>query len=158
MPQFDTPALAVLARSDLRYEVVRTPPAGSIEEAARLRGVTVDSVLKTLVVRRGEDDHLFVVLAGDRIIDWSKLRRVLGVRRVSLPDSDEAKAVTGYERGAITPFGSATELPVFVDATVAAKGQVSIGGGGHGVSVRTDATALIATLGATTADISKAAG
>jgi Cys-tRNA(Pro) deacylase len=147
----------MLADTDLRYEVTRTKPAGSIGEAALLRGVPVDSILKTLVVRRGEGDHVFVVLAGDRVIDWPKLREALGVRRLSLPDAEEAKAVTGYERGAITPFGAATELPVIIDAPISAKGDVSIGGGAHGVSVRIDATTLIDAVHATVVDVSKPA-
>jgi Cys-tRNA(Pro) deacylase len=146
-----------LAGTDLTYEVTRTKPAGSIGEAALLRGVPVDSILKTLVVRRGEADHVFVVLAGDRVIDWRKLREALGVRRLSLPDAAEAREVTGYERGAITPFGSLITLPVVVDATIAAKGDVSIGGGAHGVSVRIDAAVLVDALDATVADVSKPA-
>jgi Cys-tRNA(Pro) deacylase len=119
--------------------------------------VSVDSILKTLVVRRGEGDHVFVVLAGDRVIDWPKLRQVLGVRRLSLPEAEAAREVTGYERGAITPFGSSEALPVVIDATVAGKRDVSIGGGAHGVSLRIDATTLIGALGATVADVSKPA-
>ena len=154
----DTPALRDLATRSLGYEVTRTRPAGSIEEAARLRGVPVESVLKTLVVRRADDDHLLVVLPGDRALDWSKLRSVLGVRRVSLPDAEEALAVTGYERGAITPYGLSRPLPVIVDEVIPARGSVSIGGGAHGVSVRLDGAELAADLGATVADVSKPTG
>ena len=107
------------------------------------------------MVRRGEGDHVFVVLAGDRAIDWAKLRAHLGVRRLSLPDVGEARDVTGYERGAITPFGSAAALSVLVDQTIATKGDVSIGGGARGVSVRIAAAVLIPALGADVADVSK---
>jgi len=143
---------------DVPYEVTRTKPAGNIREAALLRGVPVDSILKTLVVRRGEDDHVFVVLAGDRAIDWPKLRSALDVRRLSLPDAEEARAVTGYERGAITPFGSRRALSVIIDATIAAKQLVSIGGGAHGVSVRIEAPTLIDALDASVEDVSRPAG
>ena len=40
------------------------------------------------------------------LISWPKLRGHLGVKRLSLPDADEALAVTGYVRYTITPFGS----------------------------------------------------
>lgn len=154
----DTPALEALAGTNIDYEVTQTKPAGSIEEAARLRGVAVGSVLKTLVVRRGEDDHVFVVVSGDRVIDWPKLRSALGVRRLSLPDAAEAQRVTGYERGAITPFGSVTRLPVVVDAAIEYSDDVSIGGGAHGVSVRLDAAALVTTLAAVVEDVTRPAG
>lgn len=46
----------------------------SLAEAARARGVAPADVVKTLVVRRGEDDFLFVLVPGDRALSWPKLR------------------------------------------------------------------------------------
>ena len=40
------------------------------------------------------------------MISWPKLRALLGVNRISMPSADVALAVTGYERGTITPLGS----------------------------------------------------
>ena len=150
-----TPALAALAATNLTYEVVRTRRASSVDEAASLRGIPASALLKTLVVRRGENDYVFVLVPGDRVLDWPRLRAHLGVRRVSLPDATEAQAVTGYERGAITPFGAIRSLPVVADASISAEGDVSLGGGDHGVSVRVDASALLEELGAAIADVAR---
>jgi Cys-tRNA(Pro)/Cys-tRNA(Cys) deacylase len=80
--------------------------------------VPVERLLKTLVVRRGDDDYLFVLVPGPRQLDWPKLRAHLGVSRLSLPDADVAREVTGYERGTITPFGARHAWPVLADATI----------------------------------------
>ena len=77
------------------------------------------------------------------------------MRRISLPDAAEALAVTGYERGTITPFGANHPWPVVADATIATVGDASLGGGAHGVSVKLDATTMLALLGAEVADITK---
>ena len=151
----DTPALAYLAATDLEYRVVKTHGASSIEEAAALRGLPVTAVLKTLVLRRADDDYVFVLVPGDRAIDWAKLRRHLGVRRLSLPDAQEARDVTGYERGAITPFGATTAWPVIADRRISGIAAVSIGGGAHGVSVTMDPGVLVAALAADLADVTK---
>ncbi len=151
----DTPALEALRKLGIPHEVVRTPRARSVEEAAAMRGVAVSALLKTIVVRRGEDDYLFALVPGDRSIDWGKLRAHLGIRRMSLPDAGEALDVTGYERGTITPFGATHSWPVIADAAVTAEGMVSIGGGAHGVSVKLDAEALVAALDAEIVDITK---
>lgn len=148
-----TPALEAVAAAGIAHRVVRTGRARSVEEAAELRGVTVYALLKTLVVRRAEADYVFVLVPGDRAIDWPKLRSHLGVRRLSLPDAEEARRATGYERGAITPFGATHPWPVIADAAIAAGGPVSIGGGAHGVSITLDAGDLIAVLGAAVADV-----
>jgi len=154
----DTPALEALAASGIPHEIVRTERARSVEEAAAMRGIPVAALLKTLVVRRGEDDYLFVLVPGDRGIDWTKLRRHLGIRRMTLPDAAEALAVTGYERGTITPFGATNAWPVIVDASIDPTGTVSLGGGDHGVSVKLPAAVMIDALHARVADVTKPLG
>lgn len=151
----DTPALRALAASSIPHEVVRTERARSVEEAAELRGVPVAALLKTIVVRRGEDDYLFVLVPGDRGIDWSRLRSHLGIRRMTLPDAAEAFAATGYERGTITPFGATTAWPVVADASIDPAGTISLGGGAHGVSVKMAAAEMIDALDADVADVTK---
>ena len=85
-------------------------PPGAPRRAPGFRGSSSARSLRTIVVRRGEDDYVFVLVPGGRRFDWPKLRAHLGVSRLSLPDADEARAATGYERGAITPFGATRGL------------------------------------------------
>jgi Cys-tRNA(Pro)/Cys-tRNA(Cys) deacylase len=147
----DTRALKDDRLRSVPHQVVRHGPVSSLEEAAEARGVTPTQVIKTMVVRRAEDDYLFVLVPGDRNISWPKLRSQLGVNRVSMPDADDALRVTGYARGTITPLGSTTSWPVLADERVS--GVVSIGGGDHGVSLTVDSADLIAALDADVADV-----
>ena len=124
------PALDALAKSGLEYTVVRHANVDSLEEAAQARGLDPRQVLKTLVVRRGDGDYLFVLVPGDRQISWPKMREHLGVKRISMPDAETAQDVTGYVRGTITPFGSlasphGTPWPVIADALVASRATAS---------------------------------
>src|SRR5690349_11058432 len=114
-------AAAALAAAQIEHTITRHGRVGSLEEAAAARGVEPRDIIKTLVVRRAEDDFLFVLVPGGREISWPKLRALLGVNRMSMPDAAVAKQVTGYERGTITPFGSTTTLPVVADATVSGR-------------------------------------
>lgn len=148
----DTPALRALTESGLAHSVTRHGRVRSLAEAAEARGVPPRAIVKTMVVRRGEGDHLFVLVPGDREISWPKLRALLGVNRLSMPDADAAREVTGYERGTITPFGSATVLPVVADERVVGQ-TVSIGAGAHGVAATLAADDVIAHLGAQVADV-----
>ena len=118
-----------------------------------MRGLTPAQVIKTMVVRRAADDYVFVLVPGDRSISWPKLRSPLSVNRISMPDADEARSVTGYERGTITPLGSTNPWPVLADETMG--GTVSIGGGARGVSLTVDAHRLIEVLDASVADITE---
>ena len=151
----DTPGIRALEDSDLRFEVKRTERARSAEESASFQGIELHQLLRTIVIRRGENDYVFVLVPGGRQIDWPKLRAHLGVSRLSLPDAEEAKAATGYERGAITPFGATTAWPVIADASVPSEPVVAIGGGGHGVNLHLVGADLVTQLGADVVEVTK---
>lgn len=148
--------MRALEGTGLHYDVVCIEIPNSVEESAERQGIAVEELLRTIVIRRGEGDYVFVLLPGGRRIDWPKLRTHLGVKRLSLPDKDEAKAATGYERGAITPFGATTAWRVLADATVLERERVAIGGGARGVNLHLSSRDLVATLGAEVADLSEA--
>jgi Cys-tRNA(Pro)/Cys-tRNA(Cys) deacylase len=146
-------ALAAVQAAGLEHVVLRHGPVRSLAEAAQVRGVEPADVVKTLVVRRADDDYLFVLVPGDRQISWPRLRALLGVSRMSMPDAATALDVTGYERGTITPFGSTRTWPVIADERVRGR-RITLGGGAPGVAVAVDADAALAALSAQVADVS----
>ncbi len=154
-----TPAALVVAALDaagLPYRVIEhTTPVHSLAEAAAARGVDVVDVVKTLVVRRGEDDYLFVLVPGGRQISWPKLRALLGISRMSMPPAEEAFAATGMVRGTITPLGSVRPWPVVADLLLASRGEVTLGSGVHEVAIGVDATRLLEVTAATIADVTE---
>ena len=157
MPERDpveTPATAAIAAAGIAHRVVRTERAGSAEEAAALQGIPLGALLRTIVVRRGEEDYLFVLVPAGRRFDWPRLRDHLGVRRLTLPDAEEARVVTGYERYTITPFGSARAWPVIVDAAVLSEPTVSVGGGAFGVNLHLRPDDLVGVLHADVVEVS----
>lgn len=109
------------------------------------------------MVRRGRGDYVFVLFPGGRQIHWPLLRAHLGVNRLSLPDKEEAKEATGYERGAITPFASATTWPVVADATLMEAPILAIGAGAHGMNLHVDPGDLIRLLDAEVVDVTRPA-
>jgi Cys-tRNA(Pro)/Cys-tRNA(Cys) deacylase len=123
------------------------------EESAALQGIPLTALLRTIVVRRAADDYLFVLVPAGRRFDWPKLRAHLGVNRVTLPDADEARTVTGYVRYTITPFGSTRAWPVVVDAAAMVEPVVSVGGGIRGLNLHLAPDDLVAALGASVADL-----
>lgn len=123
-----------------------------MEEAARTLGISPAEIVKSLVVKRSDGTFLFALIPGDKQISWAKLRAIVGVNKLQLPEASVAFEATGYERGTITPFGSANEWPVFADAAIAGK-RVSMGAGEHGCSLWVAADDLIAGFSATVADI-----
>jgi Cys-tRNA(Pro)/Cys-tRNA(Cys) deacylase len=153
-----TPAIAALEAAGVPFRVVRTEIARSAEESAALQGVPLGSLLRSILVRRAADDYLFVLVPGGRRFDWPKLRAHLGTNRLTLPDAEEARTITGYERGAITPFGAPRRWPVIADASIVGLDMVAIGGGARGVNVHLAPADLVTATGAEVVDITVAEG
>lgn len=149
-----TPALDAIAALGIAHRVVRTERAGSAEESAALQEIPVGALLRTIVVRRGDDDYLFVLVPAGRRFDWPKLRAHLGIRRLTLPDAEEARAATGYERYTITPFGASRAWPVILDESAMSEPVVSIGGGGFGINLHLAPGELVQALDASVVDVS----
>ena len=145
-------ALAALTAAGVSHDVIRHGPVRSLREAADARGVEPADVVKSLVVRRANDDYVIVLVPGDRSLSWPKLRELLGVSRLSLPDAALAKDATGYERGTITPFGTSRPWPVVADERLLGR-RVTLGAGAHGVAVAVDADEAIRALSAQVADV-----
>jgi Cys-tRNA(Pro)/Cys-tRNA(Cys) deacylase len=148
-----SPALRAADSAGLRYRVINHGPVRSLAEAANARDVAPADVVKTLVVRRADNDFVFVLVPGDRTISWPKLRATLGVSRLSLPEAAVAKVATGYERGTITPFGSSQTWPVVADIRLVGR-EITLGAGEHGMAIAAEAGRIIAALNAAIADIS----
>ncbi|MPV38343.1 aminoacyl-tRNA deacylase [Georgenia subflava] len=146
-------AVAALEQAGIDFTITRHGRVRSLEEAAAARGVSPSAIVKTMVVRRSEADYIFVLVPGGRAISWPKLRALLGVSRLSMPDAETAKEATGYERGTITPFGSTTAWPVVADQSIT--GTVSVGAGAHGVAATVDAKDLFDAVGAQVADVTE---
>jgi Cys-tRNA(Pro)/Cys-tRNA(Cys) deacylase len=145
-------AVSAVEAAGIAHRVLRHGPVGSVAEAAAAQGIEVRDLVKTLVVRRGEDDYVFVLVPGDRVISWPKLRSLLGVNRLSMPDAATARQATGYERGTITPFGSATAWPVIADERLRGR-RIGLGAGERGVGLEVAADEAATALGATFADV-----
>lgn len=140
------------ARRGVSIRIVERPAADSLQEAATLLGIQPSDIVKTLVVKRSDGTFLFALVPGGRKISWPKLRGLLSVNKLRLPDAQTAFEATGYERGTITPFGSTSSWPVIADSTVADR-TIAMGAGEHGYSLFVNADDLTSAFAATVADI-----
>ena len=148
-----TPAIDALEAAGVAFRVVRTEIARSAEESAAFQGIPVGSLLRSILVRRAQDDFVFVLVPGGRRFNWPKLRQLLGTNRLTLPTEEEAKAETGYVRGAITTFGARRPWPVIADASIEGLEVVAIGGGARGVNVHLSPDDLVRVTSAQVVDI-----
>ena len=136
MDDESTPVSKILSQMNIRHRLFRHPgPIHSLEQAARERGQKPEQVIRSILFRLSVDDFVMVLVAGGRQIDWRSLRRYLNQTRLTTASKEDVLRVTGYQLGAVSPFGLPTPMRILVDKSVLIPKEISIGSGERGATV-----------------------
>lgn len=133
--------------------------ASSLPEAAANLGIEPKQIVKTLVARAKitqtttEMEFIIALIPGDRAVDWAKLRKLAGYKKLSMAAPDEGFEATGYSPGTINPFGLPEELPIYADDSIS--GRIAMGSGEADLSLFVDAGELFDAFDVVTGDIAK---
>lgn len=148
MSQLETPVTRALDVQLILYHIFQHPrPVESLEQAARERGQLPAQVIRSIVFRLSQEDYVMVLMAGAAQVNWAALRKQLGVSRVTMANENELRAATGYEIGAVSPFGLPKPMRVIADPNVFAPDEISIGSGVRGTTVILSSADLKRALG-----------
>jgi len=123
---------------------------GTKHAAASLR-VNEHAVVKTLVMETqetGRKKAFLVLMHGDREVSTKQLARLLGVKAVSPASESDVERITGYVTGGVSPFGTRTQLTVYVEETILELEKIYLNGGKRGFLVEISAQELSQVLGA----------
>ena len=101
--------------------------AMTAESAARILGVPLSAIIKTMVLTDGTR-FLAAILPGDRRLDRKRLASFFGTGSLRFATPAEVLEQTGYPAGGVAPLGFAQPMAVVVDDAL--NGWV-IGGGGR---------------------------
>ncbi|MDJ1370871.1 aminoacyl-tRNA deacylase [Gulosibacter molinativorax] len=148
----NNPAVAAIQASGLPHSIREHGRASSLREAAEQRGITPRELIKSMVIKDSRGVYSVVLVPGDRVIAWAKLRKLLSVNKAAMPPQGEAEEITGFARGTITPFGTKSALPIIADERIP-EGPISIGGGAHSVAFYLNGSDLLDHFGAVRLDI-----
>ncbi len=130
------PVSRVLTAANIPHRVFRHPgPVRSLEQAAEERGQQPEQVVRSLLFRIASDEFVMVLITGGQQVDWRALRQTLNQSRLTMASRDEVLEVTGYELGAVAPFGLPRPLPILVDESVLAPEELSLGSGERGTTI-----------------------
>ena len=131
-----TPVTRALDSLNIPYHVFQHPgPVHSLEQAAQERNQQPEQVIRSIVFRLTKDEYVMVLMAGPQQISWSALRQYLGRSRLTMAKPEEVLQVTGYELGAVAPFGLPQPMRVLADESVFMPDELSLGSGIRGITV-----------------------
>ena len=114
------PALADTADFCAAYDVALEDSANCIIVASRDEAPTYAACL---------------VLATTKLDVNKRVRKLLGVRKLSFATAEQTRELTGMEIGGVTPFGLPPDLPLYIDERVRGRDRVVVGGGSRSLKV-----------------------
>jgi len=129
-----TKVLSYLEKTNIPYDVVEHKTVFTAYDLANTLKRKLSEIAKTLVVK-ADSSYVLVVLPGHSKLDFTKLKKVLKAKKVSLPKEKVMQTVFKVKPGAITAFGGVHRIPVVVDAALAKTTTALFGVGSFNESV-----------------------
>ncbi|MEO6508342.1 MAG: YbaK/EbsC family protein [Patescibacteria group bacterium] len=127
-----------LDENGIEYKLTEHEPVRTSEDAARVRGVDINTGAKAMVVKSKDTFYLLVLPAGQRI-NWRNVKTALGVKEVRFATEEEAEQVTGVKMGSVPPFGNIVGLPTYFDTSMHSIEEVNFNPGSrtHSIAMKT---------------------
>lgn len=153
----NTKAIRLLQRVGISYTLLpHTQPVFTVAEAAAQRGVVVEEMVKSILLREtGRGRYVMACILGPDRLDHRAVRRILpgDWQRLTFAGDDEIAAVTGYPRGAVNPLCMPKDVAVVFDEAIALCRVVNISTGDLMFGLELAANDLIRLAGARLAKI-----
>jgi prolyl-tRNA editing enzyme YbaK/EbsC (Cys-tRNA(Pro) deacylase) len=149
--------LAAVAATGAPYDVVEIDP--DLADTAAFcdaYGYAMEASGNCILVASRDDPPVVaanVVLATTKLDVNKRVRKLLGVRKLSFAPADLTRELTGMEIGGVTPFGLPPEVPLHLDARIADLDRVIVGGGSRRLKLYVAPAALEAVGGTYVEDL-----
>jgi Cys-tRNA(Pro) deacylase len=132
-----TPAVRLLRDRQIPFTpyLYEFRPHGGTQHASTSLNLAEHAIVKTLVMAKDAGHPLIVLMHGDCEVSTKQLARQISAKRVYPCDSASAEKHTGFRVGGISPFGTRTRMPVYVEASIFDLPTIYINGGKRGFLV-----------------------
>ena len=129
-------------------------PTPTVEDAAQAVGTSPENIVKSILFRIN-DGFILAITCGPTHIERRAIAAhfKVGRKKVKLADPGKVLQETGYQVGAMPPFGHHSPLPTLIDKRVLEKDQVYAGGGSDQALMRIKPEVILAASGAQVLDL-----
>lgn len=153
-PQVHQRILDLLRQRGVDFQLTSHRPVYTSPEAAQVRGESLHSGAKAILVK-ADDRFVLLVLPGDRALDSKQTRKLLACKTLRFASPEEVRHLTTLSPGAIPPFGSLFGLSTYCDRSLADNDCINFNAGTHTESIRLRYADYIAAEQPTVADFSR---
>ena len=94
----------------------------------------LSEIAKTVLVK-GDGKYFLIVVPANHLLDFTKIKKILGVKKVSMAKEGEMKTKFKVKPGAITPFGTIHKVSVVIEKALLRTPKVLFGAGSFTESI-----------------------
>jgi Cys-tRNA(Pro) deacylase len=148
---------AFIAKHDIPAELIyMEADTPTVETAAEALGVHPDQIVKSILCL-ADGTPVLVVASGTARLDLKRLADHLGLarKRVKMADAPTVLEISGFEVGAMPPFGHKTKLRTVIDGRVFAQPEVYGGGGDINAMMRIAPAEIVRVTGGEQVDVTQ---
>ncbi len=135
LPDVTARLVAALTDAGIAFTLAQHRPVHTSAEAADVRGTSLRSGAKALIVK-SDRGYAMLVMPADLALDSKAARKHFRSKRLRFASKDELLELTGLTPGSIPPFGSLFDLPTICDERLGENGEINFNAGDHSRSMR----------------------
>lgn len=117
-------------------------------------GRSVELVYKTIVLK-GDTNHYVALLPVEEHLNLKTLAKIVGERSIQMVPVKDINKLTGYVRGACSPFAMKKDFPVIIHEEALCHSMIVVSSGSFGQQIEMDPRDLILLRSATIENIIK---
>lgn len=125
----------LLQEQGIAFEKIEHEPVYTSEQAAAVRGISLDAGAKSLLFKT-KQGFVLAVLPGSKRVDSKKLKKILHAKDIRFATPEEVKEHMGCEIGSCYPLGVIAGLRTLVDESLGQNTVISFNPGRHDMSFK----------------------
>ena len=136
---------AMLEESKVQFELTTHKPVLTSEEAAAVRGATLDSGSKAILLKDSSKKLVLegvpfylAILSASKKFSSKQFKKIINCKNIRFATPEEVYTTTGCLPGAVPPFGRLFGIPVWVDRSIKRQENINFNFGlrTHSVSMK----------------------
>lgn len=153
-----TNAARILERHKVKYELLELSAKREYDssiDTAEQNNLNPSQIFKTLVTQGDKTGVVVAVVSGDKQLNFKKLSKVTGNKKMAMYPLKDLTALTGYVRGGCSPLGMKKDFLVVLDETASDFDEIYVNAGKKGTLMLLKWEELVRACRATVAAITE---
>ncbi len=98
---------------NLKVILLNTSAKTALEAASSLN-CEVGAIVKSLLFKTN-NTYILCLVSGDKKASLNKIKKILGIKDVSMASASEVKDITGFTIGGVSPVGHLSKINIYID-------------------------------------------